>query len=159
MAADSPRLPGYSAPGAPVEADLPVDPLLTVPGDELSVSTSRSGGPGGQHVNTTESRVSLRWNVHTSRALDDEARARLVAALASRLTAAGDVVVHVSTERSQHANREIARERLSSILRAARQRPKARRPTRPTRAADRQRLSAKKQRKARIGQRKVGDDD
>ncbi|MBM4391529.1 MAG: aminoacyl-tRNA hydrolase [Deltaproteobacteria bacterium] len=142
-----------------MEADLPIDATLTVPGEELSVSTSRAGGPGGQHVNTTESRVSLRWNVATTRALDGEARARLVAALGSRLTAAGELLVHVGTDRSQHANREEARARLAEIVRAARKPRKSRRPTRPTRGSQLRRLGAKKARADRLKNRGGGHDD
>lgn len=123
------------------------------------MSTSRSGGPGGQHVNTTESRVSLRWNVATTRALDPEPRARLLAALGPRLTAGGELLVHVSTDRSQHANREHARSRLADIVRAARKPRKSRRPTRPTHGSQLRRLTAKKARGDRLKARGGGRDD
>jgi ribosome-associated protein len=99
--------------------DLPIKRGLAIPGDELSVTTSRASGPGGQHVNTTESRVQLRWNVPGSRALSEAQRARLRDALASRLTSDGDLVVACASERSQHRNRELARERLAALVRRA----------------------------------------
>ena len=116
-----------------MEADLPIDARLTIPGAELSVSTSRSGGPGGQHVNTTDSRVTLRWNVTMSAALSDEAKAKLVERLGKRVTLAGEIIVHVSDDRSQLTNRELARERLAAAVRAARVEATPRRPTRPSR--------------------------
>ncbi|MSQ03633.1 MAG: aminoacyl-tRNA hydrolase [Myxococcales bacterium] len=133
-----------------MEAPLPIDARLTIPGDELAVSTSRAGGPGGQHVNTTDSRVTLRWNVRTSVALPDEARAWLLAKLAARLTLEGEVMVSVSDERSQLLNRQLARERLAALIRAARVVPKARRPTRPTWGSRQRRLTSKKSRSDRL---------
>ena len=136
-----------------MESDLQIDETLTIPGGELRVSTSRSGGPGGQGVNTTDSRVTLRWNVRTSEALSEEARERLLFRLATRLTLEGDVMLSVSTERSQLTNRELARERMVKIVRAARVVQKARRPTRPSRASKERRLTAKKSRGARLRSR------
>ena len=142
-----------------MEADLPVDGRLTIPGVELRVATSRSGGPGGQHVNTTDSRVTLRWNVRTSAALDDEARARLMERLGPKLTLDGDVMVSVSDDRSQLTNRELARERLAALVRGARVVQKSRRPTRPTRGSKERRLTAKKSRGARLRERGAGEHD
>ena len=99
--------------------DLPIKRGLAIPGDELTVTTSRASGPGGQHVNTTESRVQLRWNALTSRALSEAQRTRLYNALANRLTADGDLVVACASERSQHRNRELARARLAALVRRA----------------------------------------
>lgn len=142
-----------------VEADLPIDAVLTIPGEELRVSTSRSGGPGGQGVNTTDSRVTLRWNVRTSPTLGDEARMNLVTRLGPRLTLDGDVMVSVSDERSQLSNRETARERLAALVRAARIVQKARRPTRPSRGSKERRLTAKKSRGDRLKDRGTGSRD
>lgn len=142
-----------------IEADLAIDARLVIPGEELSVVTSRSGGPGGQHVNTTESRVSLRWNVTCTLALDEPSRARLITALGSRLTRGGDLVVHVSTERSQHTNREIARERLAGVVRAARVPRVPRRATKPSKGSKLRRLHAKKQRGERLKARVPGSDE
>lgn len=145
--------------GTPIEADLPIDAGLVIPGEELSVATSRSGGPGGQHVNTTESRVSLRWNVQGTTAISDEAKARLVVALGSRLTDSGDIIVHVSTERSQLSNREIARERLAGLVRTARIPKVPRRKTKPSFGSKLRRLDAKKQRGDRLRSRRSGGED
>jgi len=139
-----------------VEADLPVDARLTIPGAELRVSTSRSGGPGGQHVNTTDSRVTLRWNVRTSAALDEPARERLLERLGPKLTLDGDVMVSVSDDRSQMFNRQLARERLAALVRAARVPTKARHATRPTRGSKERRITAKKARGARLRARDPG---
>lgn len=142
-----------------MEADLPVDGRLTIPGAELRVSTSRSGGPGGQHVNTTDSRVTLRWNVRTSAALDEPARERLLERLGPKLTLDGDVMVSVSDDRSQMFNRQLARERLAALVRAARVPTKARHATRPTRGSKERRITAKKTRGARLRARDTGGHD
>lgn len=128
------------------DADLLVKPGLVIPGDELHVTTSRASGPGGQHVNTTESRVQLRWNPVASRALDEGQRARLTDALAARLTAAGDLVIACDAERSQHRNRDEARRRLADLVRRALVRRKPRRATKVPRAARMKRLEQKTRR-------------
>ncbi len=140
-----------------MEPDLFVDARLTIPGEELRVSTSRAGGPGGQSVNTTDSRVTLRWNVRTSAALDLDARSWLLNRLGPKLTLEGEVLVSVGDERSQLQNRERARERLAALVRAARFVPKTRRPTRPTRGSKERRITEKKVRGARLKDRR-GDD-
>lgn len=136
-----------------MEADLPVNPRLTIPGEELVVATSRSGGPGGQHVNTTDSRVTLRWNVRASSALHEEDRARLLEKLAARLTREGEVMVSVSDDRSQLVNRGLARERLAAGVAAALVIPRVRRPTRPSRGSKERRIAAKKRRGDRLRDR------
>ncbi len=114
---------------------------LVIPDGELVERFSRSSGPGGQSVNTTDSRVELEYDVLTSTALTDAQRARAVGTLGS------PVVVVASEHRSQHRNRVAARERLADRLRTAlAPPPPPRRPTRPTRGSQRRRLEAKKQR-------------
>lgn len=142
-----------------MEADLRIDPRLTIPGEELGIATSRSGGPGGQHVNTTESRVTIRWQITTSVALSDEAKARLIERLGRRVTLAGELVISVSDERSQLTNREIARERLAAAVRAARVELAPRRPTKPSRGSKERRIQAKKVRSAHLKNRSGGQDD
>jgi ribosome-associated protein len=117
---------------------------LVIPAGELVERFSRSPGPGGQSVNTTDSRVELEYDVARSSALSDPQRTRLL----SRLP--GSSVRVVATEhRSQHRNRVAARERLTEILRTAlAPPPPARRPTKPTRGSKERRLDAKKQRGA-----------
>jgi ribosome-associated protein len=114
---------------------------LVIPAEELVERFSRSPGPGGQSVNTTDSRVELVWDPATSAALDDAQRARATA------STRGPVSVVASEHRSQHRNRVAARERLADQLRnALAPPPPPRRPTKPTRGSQRRRLEAKKQR-------------
>ena len=126
--------------------DLPVTESLTIPGRELRVSFARSGGPGGQNVNKVETKVELRWRPGESSVLSDEDRARLLDRLARRLTGAGDLIVSSSRTRDQARNREDARRRLAAVVAKALERPKKRRPTRPTREARRRRLEEKRRR-------------
>lgn len=119
---------------------------LVVPATELTERFSRSAGPGGQSVNTTDSRVQLEYDVRASAALTEGQRRRALRSLASRLVD-GRIVVDASEHRSQHRNRVAARERLAELLREAlAPPPPPRRPTRPTRGSQRRRLDAKKQR-------------
>lgn len=121
---------------------------LTIPESELSWRFSRSSGPGGQHVNTSDSRVELSWNVVDSRALSEGRRELLLARLERRL-AGGVVTVAASEQRSQLRNREIARERLAALVaEALAPGPAKRRPTKPTRGSARRHAEAKSQRSA-----------
>jgi ribosome-associated protein len=126
--------------------DLVVTPRLVIPAGELSERFSRSSGPGGQSVNTADSRVELSFDVVGSAALPAAVRDRLVHRLASRLSD-GMLTVAASEHRNQLANRRAARARLAMLLReAAAPPPPSRRPTRPTRASRERRLTAKKRR-------------
>ena len=119
---------------------------LVIPAGELVERFSRSPGPGGQSVNTSDTRVELRYDVSASTALTDQQRERATARLSRRLDD-GRLVVMASEHRSQLRNRTAARERLVDLLRSAlAPPPPARRPTRPTRASRRRRLDAKRQR-------------
>jgi len=126
--------------------DLEVSPSLTIPASELGWRFSRSSGPGGQHVNTSDSRVELLWNVAESAALSEDERMLLLSRLARRLVD-GVVTVSASEQRSQLRNREIALAKLADLV-AAGLAPEAapRRPTKPTRGSNRRRLAAKEQR-------------
>lgn len=124
--------------------DVHIGPSLMIPADELSIRASRAGGPGGQHVNTTSSRIELRWDVRSSRAPDERQRALILERLASRLTAEGVLVLHASEHRSQHRNREAAIGRLRTLVADALVTPEERRATRPSRAAKRRRLDEKR---------------
>jgi ribosome-associated protein len=128
--------------------DLRVNGWLLIPGSELSERFSRSSGPGGQSVNTADSRVELSFDVGRSSVLPGWARARITERLGGRL-AGGVLTVAASEQRSQLANRQGARARLAALLRdavAPPQRPRV--PTRPGRAANERRLEAKRQRSA-----------
>nr|WP_225911256.1 alternative ribosome rescue aminoacyl-tRNA hydrolase ArfB [Dermacoccus sp. Tok2021] len=126
---------------------------LRVPAAELQEQFSHASGPGGQGVNTTDSRVQLSLDLTTTSALDDTQRARVLAALDARL-AAGVLTVTAAEHRSQRRNRTAARERLAALLREALAPPVPRRPTKPTRGSKRRRLEAKKQRSVTKQQRR-----
>jgi ribosome-associated protein len=126
--------------------DLPVRRGLTIPGNELREAASRAGGPGGQHVNKTSTRVTLRWNVRESNAPTDLQRRRLLERLAGRLTRTGCLIVHTSRHRSRSRNRELARERLAEIVRDATATTPKRVPSAPSRAARQRRLDSKRRR-------------
>ena len=142
-----------------MSADLEVSSRFVVPGVELRERFSRSSGPGGQGVNTTDSRVELSWDIAESPSVPEWLRERLLARLASRL-AGGVLTVAVSTQRAQLANRAEARERLATLLRAAAAPPPPkRRPTKPSRGAKERRLAEKKRRGQTKKGRRVRPDD
>ena len=119
---------------------------LTIPAAELEERFSRSSGPGGESVNTTDSRVELRWDVAASGVVDDAQRARILGGLADRLVD-GAVSIVAAEQRSQWQNRRAARSRLVAlILDALAPPPPPRRPTRPSRGAREQRLGEKRRR-------------
>ncbi|MBB6184708.1 ribosome-associated protein [Oleiagrimonas soli] len=119
---------------------------IAIPESELTERFVRAAGPGGQHVNRTESAVELRFDAAHSPALPDAVRARLLDRRDRRISAEGVVVIQARRFRDQARNREDARERLLDLLRGATQAPKKRIATRPTRAAKERRLQAKQQR-------------
>jgi ribosome-associated protein len=125
---------------------LEITPTLRLPLAELDYRASRSGGPGGQHVNTSSTRVEVWWDVARSPSLTDEQRARLLARLAPRLDTGGRLRVVSAATRSQLRNREEVTRRLGEIVAAALVVPKRRKPTRPSRAAKAARLEAKRRR-------------
>src|SRR5256885_5358803 len=127
---------------------LIVSPALSLPLGELEYQASRSGGPGGQHVNTSSTRVEVWWDVAGSPALSEEQRTRLLARLATRLDSAGRLRLVSSGSRSQLRNREEVTERLRELVAAALRVPKPRKRTRPSRAAKAARLEAKRRRSA-----------
>jgi len=128
---------------------LEVGPDLEIPEDELVEQVSRASGPGGQKVNKTSTRVTLRWSVATSAALSERQRARLLARLGSRLTRDGELVLHAQRSRSQASNREQARARLAQLVREALTERTPRRKTAPTRASRERTRTAKRHRSAR----------
>jgi ribosome-associated protein len=134
----------------------------TIPAEELSWRFSRSTGPGGQSVNTTDSRVELSFDLEGSAALPPVYKERALRALAGRL-ADGVLTVTVSETRSQLRNREAAAERMSALLiEATAAPPRPRRPTKPSHAARERRLAAKRrtsERKRLRGNRGPGFDE
>ncbi|MCM6763442.1 aminoacyl-tRNA hydrolase [Rathayibacter sp. ZW T2_19] len=134
--------------------DLEVGRGLTIPASELQWRFSRSSGPGGQHVNTSDSRVQLTWDVAGSAVLDESQRERILERLGRRLVS-GTLTVTVSEQRSQLRNREAALESLRGLVSSALAPPAApRRPTRPTRGSARRHAVAKQQRSATKKQRR-----
>jgi ribosome-associated protein len=128
------------------EGALELSPSAAIPRSELIYRASRAGGAGGQHVNTSSTRIELLWNVRTTTALDAEARARVESKLASRLDGEGWLRVVASARRSQAQNREAAEARLLELVRGALVVPKRRKPTKPGRGAKEARLAEKKKR-------------
>ncbi|NJP30863.1 alternative ribosome rescue aminoacyl-tRNA hydrolase ArfB [Micromonospora thermarum] len=141
-----------------MDGGLRVSDRWIVPDAELRERFSRSSGPGGQGVNTTDSRVELSFDLSASPGIPDSLRARALDRLAGRLVD-GVLTVTASEHRAQLANREAARERMAALLREAiAPPPKARRPTRPSRAAKERRLAEKKRQSQRKRDRRVDGD-
>jgi ribosome-associated protein len=132
--------------GMPAESDLEVTDGVRIPRAELTYRASRSGGPGGQHVNTSSTRIELWWDLARSPSVTEEQRTRLLRRLATRLDGEGRLRLVSGATRSQLQNREAVTERLRSVLVAALHVPRARRKTRPSRAAKAARLDAKRRR-------------
>ncbi len=136
--------------------DLSIAPGLTLPAAELRWRFSRAGGPGGQGVNTTDSRVELRFDLAASPSLPERLRQRALARLGGRLVG-GELVVVAAEQRSQWLNRQAARRRLAELVAwAITPPPPPRRPTRPSRASQVRRLAAKRLRGARKAERREG---
>jgi|SRR5688572_13091622 len=121
-----------------------VNETVVIPRDELLARASRAGGAGGQHVNTSSTRIELVWSVATTRALSEEQRTRVLQKLSSRLDSERNIRVVASDRRSQRQNRESAEARLAELVREALVVPKKRRATKPSRAAKQARLESKK---------------
>ncbi len=130
-----------------MDEPLRVTPTVVIPAAELTWRFSRSSGAGGQHVNTTDSRVELTWDLEASSALDETQRGRALHRLAGALVD-GRLTVTASERRSQLRNRDEARTRLAALVATAiAPPPPPRRPTRPSKAA-RQRQREQKQRRS-----------
>jgi ribosome-associated protein len=135
-----------------------ISPRFVIPLDELEFRASRSSGPGGQGVNTTSSRVELRWDVAASRVPNESQRELLLDRLGHRLTDGGVLILHGSEHRSQHRNREAVIARLRAIVAEAIVPPTPRRATRPTRASIRRRMEDKQARARTKGLRQPPED-
>jgi ribosome-associated protein len=121
---------------------------IVVPDNELEFDYIRAPGPGGQNVNKVASAVQLRFNAAASTILDEWSRTRLGTLAGRRLTREGWIVLAAHRHRTQEANRRDALERLADLITRARERPKPRRATKPSRGARERRLEGKKQRTA-----------
>ncbi len=135
--------------------DLEVTPELTIPASELALRFARSGGPGGQHVNTASTKVEVRWNVVDSDALTEAQRQVLLRQLAVYLDRDGALRVVASDTRSQSGNRELALERLRAVVAKALKPPQPRRPTRPSLASREERVVEKRRHGERKAQRRT----
>jgi len=126
--------------------DVYVKDGIIIPEHELEITTSRSGGAGGQHVNKTDTRITVRWNVNNTRILTDEQRSRVLEKLASRLTAEGDLIIHNSESRSQQHNKKMALDALARTIHKALHVPKKRMKTHVSTAAKEARVHEKRHR-------------
>jgi ribosome-associated protein len=127
---------------------LEITAALLLPVSELDYRATRSGGPGGQHVNTSSTRIEVWWDVAGSPSLTGQQRARLLERLATRLDGEGRLRIVASESRSQLRNREAATERLRELVASALAVAKPRKRTKPSRAAKAARLEAKRRRSA-----------
>ncbi|MFV0625281.1 alternative ribosome rescue aminoacyl-tRNA hydrolase ArfB [Sphingomonas sp. ac-8] len=135
---------------------IPITRSIRIDSDELVESFTRSSGPGGQHVNTTDSAVLLRFDVAASPNLPEAVKVRLAELAGSRMTREGVLILRSEGARSQLLNREEVRERLVALIRDATFVPRKRKPTKPSRAAKARRVDAKKGRSAvKAGRGKV----
>jgi ribosome-associated protein len=126
--------------------DVSVRSDITIPDSEIEIATSRAGGPGGQHVNKSNTRITVRWNINNTTALDDQQKARVLQKLASELTNEGDLIVHSSASRSQQQNKEAALSILAAKVKKALHVPKRRMKTRVSKSVKESRLQDKKRR-------------
>ncbi len=133
--------------------------LFTIPSSELRFRTARSGGPGGQHVNKTSTKVEVLWNVARSESLSDTQRELLLTKLSTRIDARGMLRVASTDSRSQLQNREAAVDRINEIVRKALRVPKPRKKTRPPKRAVEGRLAEKKKRAEKKERRKNVEGD
>ena len=139
--------------------ELRISDVLAIPRSELEVRMSRAGGPGGQHVNTSSTRVSVVWNVKSSTAISPEQRAAIFNAIGSKITESGTVRVVARDTRSQKQNWLLAEERLAEMIRKALVPRRPRKKTKPTKSAVERRLDSKKlQSKKKNDRRAPGDD-
>ncbi|HUG42032.1 MAG TPA: alternative ribosome rescue aminoacyl-tRNA hydrolase ArfB [Longimicrobiales bacterium] len=137
-----------------------INQRLVIPPSEVLLRATRSGGPGGQHANTSSTRVELTWNPRTSTSLSDRRRDLILSRLASRLDSEGTLRLVSDTHRSQHRNRQDVLDRFAALIAEALRPVKERKKTRPTRASKERRLSAKKRRgQVKKLRGKVGRDD
>lgn len=136
---------------------IPVDATHAIPRYELLVRATRSGGPGGQHVNTSSSRVEVRWNPGESSVLTPDEKARVAQRLGTRIDGEGWIRVAASDTRSQRQNRLLAEQRLASLIARALHVRKKRIKTSPTASSREERLRLKKLRSRRKRDRGPGD--
>jgi ribosome-associated protein len=131
-----------------------VSPTVSIPEGELELRFARSGGPGGQHVNTSSTKAELRFDVDATSSLTASQKARVRARLGNRITDDGVLVLQSSEHRSQTRNREAVVARFATLVGDALRPAKRRRPTRPTRASKERRLESKRRTSEKKAQRR-----
>jgi ribosome-associated protein len=122
---------------------IEITPWLRIDDDEIIEKATRASGPGGQHVNKTSTAIELRFDVRNSPTLPEDVKARLETLGGSRMTLDGVLVLFAQGSRSQEMNRQEARDRLIDLIRRATEKPKPRRPTKPTYSSKLKRLETK----------------
>ena len=126
-----------------MDSGLKIKDGVVIPWSEIEITASKAGGPGGQHVNKTSSRITVRWNILTTNVLLPMQKSRALQKLAENLTNDGELIVHNSTSRSQPQNKVAALERLAELVRKALYIPKKRMQTKIPKAAKEARLQSK----------------
>jgi len=129
-----------------MKEDLPIKNGIVIPGYEIEITASKAGGPGGQHVNKADTRITVRWNVNTTSALNEVQKERVLKNLQARLTTEGDLIVHSRASRSQQQNKKTALKILAQEVRKALHVPKKRMKTRTPKGVKEARLREKKRR-------------
>jgi len=145
--------------GSATPEGINITPHVTIPYAELEMTAITGSGPGGQNVNRSATRIAMRWNVRSSRALDDAQRARVMRVLGSRLDSEGNIRIVAGEHRSQLQNRAEAMARLSQLVARALVVQKTRKATKPTRGSIERRLTEKKQRSSTKRDRRSSHDD
>jgi ribosome-associated protein len=139
---------------------LEINPTLTIPDADLSMSFVRASGPGGQNVNKVASAVQLRFDLASSQVLEEPVKQRLRALAGRRVTEEGAVLIIARNHRTQEQNRREAMERLADLIQRALVRPKTRKATKPTRASQERRLDKKtRTRRTKVLRSRVRWDD
>jgi ribosome-associated protein len=137
-----------------------VNSELTIPRSELEYRATRSGGPGGQHVNTSSTRIELTWNVGTAQSLNEAQRARIMEKLATRIDGEGVLRLVSTGSRSQHQNKEEVTQRFGEVIEKALRIPKPRKRTKVPKGAKEERLREKKKRsEVKQGRQRMGPDE
>lgn len=129
-----------------MKEDLEIKNGIVIPANELAITAARSGGAGGQHVNKTETKIIIRWNIKNSSALNDIQKERVLKNLESKITKEGEIVVSNSESRSQQQNKENAKRNLAKIISKALIVPKKRMKTKVPKKEKEKRLQEKKRR-------------
>lgn len=137
------------------QEDVRINRSVTIPGSEIEISFSTSGGPGGQHANKTSTRADLTWNIYASSVLGPRQKERVIGGLRKRIDGAGDLHLSSDKYRSQTRNRVDVTNRFAAILREALVPPKRRIGTDPTRSSKEKRLREKRHRSETKSKRRV----